>query len=376
MSSPTPVSSPSEAAPSSVRILSIDVLRGFDMFWIVGGKKVVALAVVLLAGSVPEWFSHQTRHVEWIGFSAWDLIMPLFLFVVGAAMPLAFDKRVAQGQSRHTLHLRVLRRFVVLFILGMIAQGHLFEYDLSTLKLYNNTLQAIACGYAVSALLILNLHWSLQILATAALLVGYWALVMFVPFAGRPAGTLQPDANLALWIDQLILGRFRDENAYTWILSSMTFAATVMLGVFAGRVVQWRASNAAKVSALVALAVACLAGGWGWSLYFPIIKHLWTSSMVLWAAGWSYLLLAVLFLVIDVWGFRGWAFPFIVLGSNAIVAYMAVEVFDFRHIGDIVVGNLASRMGDAGELLRATAALVVVWLILFYLYRKKTFVRV
>lgn len=365
--------------PGGDRVLSIDALRGFVMFWIIGGEGLVASLILLFANPLPECVQRQMDHVEWIGFSAWDLIMPLFLFVVGAVMPFSFDKRIAAGESRRAMYWRVLRRFVVLFVLGMIAQGNLLQYDHTTLQLYSNTLQAIACGYLIAAVLMFHLHWSLQILATAALLAGYWALMMFVPFGGHPAGTLEPDANLALYVDAVILQRFRDRSpdyAYTWILSSMTFGASVMLGVFAGRIVKWPASNAAKVASLAALGGACLAGGWGWGLYFPIIKHIWTSSMVLWAGGWSYLLLAAFYLVIDVWGFRKWAFPLVVIGANAIAVYMAVHVFDFHRIGDIFVGNLAPRIGSAGPLLRDAAAFMVIWLILFYMYRKKTFLRV
>jgi predicted acyltransferase len=368
--------SATQEAPGGGRILSIDALRGFDMFWIIGGEKVVASLILLFASPMPECIQRQLKHVDWIGFSAWDLIMPLFLFVVGAVMPFSFDKRMAAGEPKGTMYWRILRRFILLFALGMIAQGNLLDYDLSTLQLYSNTLQAIACGYVIAAVLMLNLHWSLQILATAALLAGYWALMMFVPFGGHPAGTLEPDTNLALYIDEFVLRGFRDGTPYTWILSSMTFGASVMLGVFAGRILKTSASNAAKAAGLVALGGACLAGGWGWGLYFPIIKHLWTSSMVLWANGWSCLLLAAFFLVIDVWGFRKWAFPLVVIGANAIAVYMAVHVFDFHKIGDVFVGNIASRIGPAGNLLSDAAALAVIWLILLYMYRKKTFLRV
>jgi predicted acyltransferase len=378
------MNSPSQDAPGRGRVLSIDALRGFDMFWIIGGEGVALALLALLAsvvGPMPEWLPYHMGHTEWIGFSAWDLIMPLFLFVVGAVMPLSFDRRIEAGQSRSRLYLKIFQRFVILFVLGMIAQGNLLEYDLAKLHLFSNTLQAIACGYVIAALAILNLRWWGQILLTIALLAGYWALMMFVPFGDHPAGTLKPDANLALYLDEMILGRFRDGTTYAWILASMTFGATVLLGVFAGRILKSSASNPVKVGGLVALGAGCLAAGWAWGLWFPIIKHLWTSSMVLWAAGWSYLLLALFYLVIDVWGFRKWAFPLVVIGANAIAVYMAAHVFDFHEIGDVFVGNLVPYLVPrfdpaAGDLLRNIAAVVVIWLILLYMYRKRTFLRV
>jgi predicted acyltransferase len=229
-----------------------------------------------------------------------------------------------------------------------------------------------------------------QIIITAALLAGYWALMMFVAFGGHPAGTLQPDANLARYIDEMILGKFRDGTTYTWILSGLGFTATVLLGVLAGQVLKSAWWRSAKFTVLLMLGALCLCAGYAWGFdparyefvvpaeyRFPIIKHAWTSSMVLWAGGWSYLLLALFYLVIDVLGFRAWAFPFVVIGSNAIAVYMATHLFDFHHIGDIFVGGLAGHVADyTYQALRDVAAFAVVWLILFYLYRKKTFIRV
>jgi predicted acyltransferase len=213
------------------RLLSLDALRGFDMFWIIGGHAIVA---GLGRGLNDPWFNRhilpQVEHVQWEGFAAWDLIMPLFLFMVGTAMPFSFAKRLAQGQGRGRLFLHVLYRVVILWILGMIAQGRLLEYDISKLRLFSNTLQAIAAGYLISSILLLTLRPRWQFAVTAALLLVYWGLLMLVPVPGHGAGKLTPDGNLAIYIDKLILGRFQDGTSYTWILSSMTFACTVMMG--------------------------------------------------------------------------------------------------------------------------------------------------
>ena len=371
-----------DAEPTSGRrILSIDALRGFVMFWIIGGGTLVIGAATFCCDPLPDWFAYHTNHPAWIGFSAWDLIMPLFLFVVGVVIPFSFTKRLEMGQSKASIQLKIYRRVLILFVLGIIAQGSLLTYDLDKIHIYCNTLQAIAAGYLIAGLAFLYLPLIVQIALAAGLMLSYWALIMFVPVPGHGAGILEPNVNLALYIDKIILRGFRDGTTYTWILSSMTFAATVLLGMFAGCVLLAKKSGRFnKLFWLVVLGLVCLGLGWAWSLdsplRFPIIKHIWTSSMVLWAAGWSYLLLAAFYLAFDVWGFRKCAFPMVVIGANAIAVYMAVHVFDFRKIGDIFVGGLVPHLGNYAPGVRALAAFIVVWLILLFLYRKKTFIRV
>jgi predicted acyltransferase len=363
-------------APKTQRILSIDALRGFDLFVIVGGSQII---LAFIKASKTGWlqpYAAQFEHVRWEGFVFLDLVMPLFLFIVGVVMPFSFAKRLDRGDNRARLYLHVLIRTVVLFVLGMIAQGRLLEYNLSRLHIYCNTLQAIAAGYMIAAILILQLKPRWQIGITAALLVVFFALMKWIPVPGYGAGVLTEDGNLAIYIDKLILGHYQDQTPYTWILSSMTFACTVMFGVFAGYILRSPIRQLLKVAYLLGLGVATIGLGLLWSLWFPIIKHLWTSSFVLYAAGISYILLALFYLIIDVIRFRIWSFGFIVIGANAIFAYMATELYDFRNIGRIFVGGLSRRLGDWYPFVHALSGFLVLWLILFYMYRKKTFLKI
>jgi len=383
-----------KAAPGSGRVVSIDALRGFDMFWIIGGRGVFLAIVGLFVTDLPAWVQGQMDHPAWVGFSAWDMIMPLFLFVVGAVMPFSFARRLEEGQSKARLYRKIVIRTLVLFVLGMVAQGNLLDFNLSTLHIYSNTLQAIACGYFVAAMLLLDLSLFWQIVITAALLVGYWELLMAVPVPGYEAGILQPRLNLALYIDRAILGRFVDGTTYTWILGGMGFAATVMLGVFSGQLLRCGQHPWLKVLYLVLIGLGCLGLGWLWSPWCPIIKHIWSSSMVLWAGGWSFLLLALFYAVIDVIGLKWLAYPFVVIGANAIAVYLVTRLVDFHHVSDPFVSGLARhldsfrgvlyRLGSGqtlrevgcGEAFRDVAAFAVIWLILLYMYRKRTFVRI
>jgi predicted acyltransferase len=406
------MSSVAEAAPARKRVFSIDALRGFDMFWIIGGLPAVVAIVKIFCDGLPEWFSEQSQHAAWEGFTAWDMVMPLFLFIVGAAMPFAFAKRREEGEGIVDLYWRVFRRVVVLWVLGMMVQGHLLNFDLFPVAFFSNTLQAIAVGYLVSAILMLHFPLAIQVVATALLLIGYWLLMLLVPFGQSAAGTLTADANLARYIDETLLAEFRDMEAptYTWILSSMGFVATVMLGVFGGRVVKSYLSGLGKVLWLIVLGAVCLALGYVWSGWFeeyfglsllndwrcPCIKHIWSSSMVLWSAGWCYLLLALFYLLLDVIGLRFLGWLFVVIGVNSIFAYVIWHLVSFPGIaqgtGGVVgfVGGLAryapTLNGEwglpaqtwraIGDAIVPCAAILILWLILLYMYRKGTFLKV
>ncbi len=395
---------PCEEHPPGERLLSIDALRGFDMFWIIGGHWLVHALLKLTAGGVPPSIEAQMRHASWEGFTAWDLIMPLFLFVVGAVMPFSFGRRIEAGERKSRTYRRVVRRVLLLWVLGMIAQGNLLEFDLSKLKIYTNTLQCIAVGYLVAAVLLIHARRWIQALVTAGFLLGYWALMKLVPFDGHPAGTMEPGVSLAHTIDVAVLGQFvYSDRGYAWILPSMNYAATVLLGVFAGHLLRDPGSPWRKILGLVARGLVFLALGWIiaggpasvwdaqgltepawaaslcdwlWQIRFPMNKHLVTSSMVLWAAGWSYLLLALFYLVLDIWRLRAWAFPFIVIGSNAIVAYMLTHPHYLSKTVDAYIAGLTRLAGAYGYLIPPIAQLAAVWLILYFLYRHKVFVRV
>lgn len=383
----TQITAQEPKAPLAGRVMSIDAVRGFDMFWIIGGWYIFDGLHKALNNTTTVFIMRQLKHVEWEGFVFEDLIMPLFLFIVGVVMPFSFNKRLKRGDSKWKLYRHIILRSVILFVLGMIAQGELLKLDLSKLKIFCNTLQAIAAGYLISAIIILNMRIRWQIVATVLLLLLFWALMMLVPFPSRVADRLNQDANLAAFIDRVILDPFDDGLNYTWILSSMTFACTVMLGVMAGHLLRTEISGLGKVRFLVFLGIGTLAlgalwGGWFFGIgkfyfgLFPIVKRLWTSSFVLFAAGLSYLLLAVFYLVIDVWGFKKWAYGFVVIGTNAIFVYMVTHLVNFRSIASVFVEGLDKFVGPWKDFIHAVAGFILVWLIIFWMYRKKTFIKV
>jgi predicted acyltransferase len=249
------------------------------------------------------------------------------------------------------------------------------KYKLYLPELYSNTLQAIAVGYLVTSLALLHLRLPGQIVLLAALLVGYWALLVFVPFGAYSAGTLERTANFARYVDEKVLDVFRRDHSFTWVVTSLGFSASVLLGAMAGHLLRARLPVSRRLLYLLLAGVGCMAGGWVWSYSHPLNRHLWTSSMVLWAGGWSFLLLALSHLVIDVWGVRRWAYPFIVIGANALLAYVLDPVIDWR-LGKLLAWVFPTQLPTiSADLLTATCELALLWLILWWLYRHRLFLR-
>ncbi len=360
-------------APKAARLMSLDALRGFDMFWIIGGGAMFS-GLAKAAGGPLAALRPQFEHVRWEGLHFQDLIWPLFMFIVGVSIPLSIEKRKAAGETKRSLYLHAVRRAIILFVLGMALQGGLLKWDLARLHPCYSVLHGIAAGYLIAITVAIELRPKMHGAVIAVFLLGYWAVLELVPVPGIGAGVLTPDGNIATWIDRLVLGRFQyGEN--TWFLSYPAFASSVLLGVLAGRVLMSASSERTKVTVLTGAGIACVALGLLWSLVFPIIKLLWTGSFVLVGGGFSFLMLALFYWIIDVKGCRRWAFPFTVIGMNSIAAYVATMLFNFQQIGNIFIGSLLPRIQPWDGFVEASGAFAAVWLALYWMYRSRTFVK-
>ncbi|MGB2866935.1 MAG: DUF5009 domain-containing protein [Bacteroidota bacterium] len=357
------------------RLMSVDALRGFDMLWIVGGREVLVGLAMVFGADVTTAVEANFHH-QWGEFHFWDLIMPLFLFIVGVVMPISFGRRLEHGTAKKELYKHVFRRVVLLYLLGLIASGHLLSFDSSRIHLWTDTLHAIAVGYLFSSILFLELNLRWQVAITVGLLFLYWAVMALIPIPGVGAGFYEPKMNLAFYVDDLVLGHWQEGEGWTYILTNMTFICSVMLGVFAGNILLSKQTEMKKTTQLAALGVGCLVAGKIWGIWFPIIHYLWTSSLVLYAGGWSFLLMALFYLVIDVWGYKKWSFAFVVIGMNAIAVYVASHLFNFALIGNIFVGGFAKSIGPWKDFVEATAALAATWLILYWMYLRKDFIKI
>jgi predicted acyltransferase len=365
--------------PGAGRLQSLDALRGFDMFWIIGGDVVVKELARWADWPARGVIDDQLEHVPWDGFHFYDLIFPLFLFLVGAVIPFSLDKLRAGGENRAALHWRIARRTALLFALGLLCNG-ILKLDFSNLRVAG-VLQRIALCYGIAALIVMHTGVRGQAAATAAILLGYWALLALVPAPGSSAGDFSVEGNLPGYIDRHYLpGKIMPEyygfGDNEGILSTIPAVATALLGALAGHWLRSGRSQAVKVFGLVLAGVASLLLGTAWGAWFPVIKNLWTSPFVLVAGGWSLLLLALFYGIIDVLGFRRWAFFFTVIGANAITIYVVPRFLDFRKIADFFLGGLIRHSGSFAPVATALGFLAVQWLFLLYLYRKRIFLRV
>ena len=370
---------PSEAVPTSLprteRLVSLDALRGFDMFWIIGGTAILQGLGKVIQRPFFDRFLEQFDHVPWQGLHFYDLIWPLFMFIMGAAIPLAVAKRRSRGASDRTLLLHASWRAIVMFCLGMVTQGNLLLFDWARFRPCYSVLHGLAAGYLLASVVVLKVKPKWHAAIIAALLLVNWALVMLVPVPGVGAGVLTPQGNLPTYVDKLVLGHLHHgEN--TWFLSYLGFGASVLLGVMAGQMLMSNRTPMRKVYRLLVAGSLSLVGGLVWSLSFPVIKLMWTGSYVLISGGLSFMALALFYWIIDVLGHKKWAFGFTVIGMNSIAVYVATEIFDFRQVGNIFVGGLLPRIGRWAPLVEASAAFVIVWLILYWMYRKKEFIRI
>ncbi|MEA1950542.1 MAG: DUF5009 domain-containing protein [Planctomycetota bacterium] len=378
--SPPAPSTATKSGPSAQRLESLDVLRGFDMFWIIGGCSfLLAVANYIGNPAIIETVKWHTKHVGWEGFAAIDLVFPLFVFITGATMPFSIRAKIERGEPKWRLYRRLARRTILLLLLGLL--GKLLSLDFANLRPLS-VLGLIGMAYLIAGLVVINRGPRGQAAWAVGILMGYWAALMFIPVPGIGAGMFTPGGCLCGYIDYNLLpgklyqGVFDPEGILTWIPA----AAMALIGAQAGNLL--RANPASQRGyrnffTLAASGIVLLAIGWGWGQWFPIIKAIWSTTFVLFAAGWSLLLLSICYLFIDVWRERWLGFVFIPIGMNAITIYVAGGFVDFGYTAERIFGGLEQAASENLAPVIATLGVVVVkWMLLFFLYRKKIFIRV
>ena len=373
----------SENKGASERLRSLDVLRGFDMFWIIGGKALILALAAVLSVDLSEWLGHRMHHPEWDGFEPYDLIFPLFLFIAGVSTIYSIDNRLAKGDSRASLHRHFVQRGLILVLLGVFYNG-LLSRDLASTDgwgqmRYASVLGRIGLAYMFAALIASNTQWRAQLIWVVGLLVSYWAALRFYPVPEYGAWDLDPGHTLTDYIDRhLVPGKlYKGDRDPEGLFAVIPAIATALLGCLTGQLLKRNDIDGLKKTRFMAIGgVVCLGLAWLWSMEFPINKNLWSSSFVLNCAGWSLLLLSLFYLVIDVWQFRRGTLFFTVIGSNSILIYMAPSFLDFDYTNESLFGGILSLAGDFKTLLLAVTLLSLKWGLLYYLFRKKIFLKV
>jgi predicted acyltransferase len=367
------LANPADKSPSS-RLKSLDALRGFDMFWIKGGTDFFLNLAIWLTPALVPFFEVQFNHQVWNGFSFYDLIFPLFVFLSGISIPFSLSRRIEKGDKQSELLKHIFTRTFWLLVLGFIFNNAnvIFTFDLNEFR-WLGVLQRIAITFFAAALLEMYFKPKWQIIIGTMILVGYWLILLLVPVPGFGAYNLTQQGNLVFYVDSLLLpGKFccfpNGDNE--GILSTIPAIATAILGVNTGHWLRSSHTPYHRIAGLVIAGVLCLGLALAWNQIFPINKYLWSSTFVLYAGGWSLFLVALFYWLIDVLGWQRWAFFFIVIGMNALLIYMIGGLLDLQGL----FGNISS---PAWLIFLITAAEIAIrWIVLFILYRKKKFLKI
>jgi predicted acyltransferase len=351
--------------------MSVDALRGFDMFWIVGGDHLIRSLQKVHDCTTTRQLATQMEHCQWAGFHFYDLIFPLFVWIVGVAIPFSIPGLIERQGLAGAIR-RIIVRSMLLFVLGILYMGGVSN-GFQNVYLAG-VLQRIAVAYFFAALLFCFFRPSSLAVWAVVLLVGYWALLTFVPVPGIGPASYAQGKNLAYYIDQRWLPGRKFEGT---LLSTMPAVANCLLGIFAGLLLKdEKHTDSAKVGYLLLGGAISLAIGLLWAMRFPIIKLLWTSSYVLVSCGIAAILLAIFHLIIEVRRWRRWAMPFVWIGMNAITIYLIAAVADFQKLAlRFVGGDVGKWLGNCAEFTRSAVALLLVYCLAHFLYRRRIFLR-
>ncbi len=360
------------------RLYSLDTLRGFDMFWIMGAE---ALIISITKASGWSWLDKlaiQMHHVPWNGFHFYDLIFPLFMFISGVAIPFALTSKLEKGVAKIDLTKKVLIRMLLLVVFGFAYNGAL-QKGFSDMRAAS-VLAQIGISYAFAAFIVLNTS---SVKQRIFWLLGIWSFIavlqLFIPVPGYGAGVFTPEGSINAWIDQHFLpGRFHfkmyDPEGILCIVSATT---VTLMGTFAGSILRNQKINPNKKTMYMLMTGVCLViAALVLSIGYPIIKNIWTVPFTMLTAGISFLLLALFYYIIDVKEWRKWTFFFRIIGLNSITIYLGKRILDFQYTSEFLFGWLANSSGDFGRVVIISGLILIEWLFLYYLFKNKIFLRV
>src|SRR5262245_51285088 len=359
---------PSKPAPAD-RVLALDAYRGFVMIAMVSGGLGMAH---LIHDPHWGWLADQMEHRKWEGCTFWDLIQPSFMFLVGASMPFAFARRQEKGDSWGKQFLHAVRRSLLLIGIGVFLDVYA---DQVVYVQFIRVLQQIALGYLLAFLVLHKGPW-FQAAAAAFLLV--WHTLAFLAFGwAKSVDPWNQCYNFGTWVD-LTLHLPLSKGGYVTV-NAVSSAATILLGVLAGELIRRGGSKTTKLIVMIIVGVTLLMVGWALGPVVPLVKRIWTSSFTLLAGGWTFLMLAVFYGLVEVVGWRRWTFPLVVVGMNSIAAYVIAGVLGGnvkRAVAAFLDVPLKSYTGLAAPVILAVLVVAVQWSFCYWLYRHKIFFKV
>jgi predicted acyltransferase len=361
------------------RLFSLDALRGFDMFWIMGGEEIFH-GMAKATGS-PFWgaIANQFTHPDWNGFHLYDLIFPLFLFMAGVSTPVSVGRELEKGKTRQQLLFRVIKRAFILVLLGLVVNNGIKIMPIAEIR-FPSVLGRIGIAYMFANIIYLYSKERWQMFWFCFFIIGYWLLLKFTSAPGFPMGDLTMKGNFASYVDRSILpGRlYLGIHDPEGLFSTIPAISTGILGILTGLLLKkGGVTQMRKVTTMAVVGIIFLILAQIWNLDFPINKNLWTSSFVLHVGGLSLLLMALFYYIIDVKGYQKWAFYFRVIGMNSILIYISGHFIKWSYTTEGFFGWIGQLVGDPYNIVVMAICFVMVkWAFLYYLYTKKTFLRV
>jgi predicted acyltransferase len=365
------------AAPT--RLFSLDALRGFDMFWIMGGEEIFHTMAKATKSPFWEAIANQFTHPDWNGFHLYDLIFPLFLFMAGVSTPFSVGRELEKGKSKKQLMLRVIKRALILVLLGLVVNNGLNIMPISEIR-FASVLGRIGIAYMFANIIYLYSSERMQMVWFWVFIIGYWLLLKFTSAPGFPHGDLTMQGNFASYMDRIILpGKlYLGIHDPEGLFSTIPAISTGLLGIITGTILKKTGLRQMKKVAILGITgVIFLVIAQIWNLDFPINKNLWSSSFVMQVGGLSLLLMAFFYYIIDVLGYQKWSFYFRVIGMNSILIYVSGHFIKWGYTNNGFFGWIGQLIGDPFNAVAMAITFVMVkWLFLYYLYQKKTFLRV
>lgn len=365
------------------RLESLDALRGFDMFFITGGAGLLAaIAAFFPDSTVWQTIAHHMDHVPWDGLVHHDTIFPLFLFIAGISFPFSLQKQQERGRSTASIYMKIVRRGLMLVLLGLVCSG-LLKLEFETLR-WPSVLGRIGLAWMFAAIIFTASGKRLwpKVSVIPVILVGYWLVSAFVhaPGVDPSIDPLTREGNIACYIDRTLLGAhcYKEDYDPEGLLSTLPAICTAMLGMLTGLFVQKsRMSGNGKALSLLLAGVSFAFIGWAWNFVYPINKALWSSSFVMAVAGYSLIMFALFYYIIDVRGWRRWDLYFKVIGMNSILIYMAPRFIDFSFMHNRLFGGVYNLLPEQYlEVAGYVGYMLVLWLFMYFMYRQKIFLKV
>ncbi len=358
----------------SQRLMSLDALRGADMFLLVGLAGVFHALAKFSDNAVFQFLSRQCRHPEWHGFTLYDLIFPLFIFIVGVAIPLSFEKRRQRGETHWQLYRHIAVRTIALALLGLVFWGT--PGGAHPTWGYYSVLYRIGISFFFAALIVMHTRPTGQAISAFGLVIGYWLATRYLPVPGYGAGDFTEAGCLQTYLSQHVAAALSPKFQHLFSITLIPSVATALFGALAGHWLRSSRLPGAKTAGLLLAGAAFLAAALLAQESVPINKKMWSASFTLLTVGLSLLLLGISYWLVDVRGWRRAAFFFVVVGMNPITIYLGARLIDFKQIANVFVGGFVDSFGSAAPLVTATTSALLMWLFLYYLYVHKAFLKI